>query len=336
MTMRPVLASLLLCHAAPAAAETLTINSSDPASANVNDLLRLSVERFDGEDGAAVAQQLEAELGSAQFGGRAYFRIVAPESGATTDGLLTGTTRASVDEVPVTEKRKRCVEQDPANNKKCLKEADVDIRCRRRTITVATTARLVAINDGTIRYTRPLNARDQLTYCPDRTASRSVDEYIETVRREHVRAVRNDLAPREYALDVRVEESAKGLEKPAQAAFKNAVRLTKSDQAGACAAWTALTRDAEPTAPLAFNLGLCSEMRGDITAATDWYGEAQRQELRGGRRRGWSCADRAKPTRARRLGRPQALDRHEVTKPEGIVPENDIAASRLVRRLRLR
>lgn len=155
MLVRPLIAVTLLCLAAPATAETLTINGSDPAGANVNDLLRIAVERFEGEDGAAMAQQLEAELGNARFGGRSYYRIVAPESGAPTDGLVTGTTRASVDEVPVTEKRKRCVERDTADKKKCLKEAEVDIRCRRRTITVTTTARLVAIGDGSIRYTRP-------------------------------------------------------------------------------------------------------------------------------------------------------------------------------------
>jgi hypothetical protein len=105
MTMRPVLAVALLCLAMPAAAETLTIRGSDPASANVNDLLRISVERFEGEDGAALAQHLEAELGNAQFEGRPFYRIIAPESGAPTDALVTGTTRASVDEVPVTEKR---------------------------------------------------------------------------------------------------------------------------------------------------------------------------------------------------------------------------------------
>ena len=280
MLLRSLCAAASLCLTAPAAAETLTIAGSDPATANVNDLLRLSVERFQGEDGAALAQQLEAELGNAQFDGRAYYRIVAPESGAPTDGLVTGTTRASVDEVAVTEKRDKCVEYDPADKKKCLKEIEVDIRCRRRTISVATTARLVAIDDGSVRYTRPLNARDQQTYCPDRSASRSVDDYIAGVQRDHVAAIRRDLAPREYELDVRVEESTKGLAKPAQAAFKNAVRQTKSDQRGACAAWTALTRDAEPTAALAFNLGLCAEMQGDFTAATDWYGEARRQGSR--------------------------------------------------------
>lgn len=276
LTVRPLFAATFLCLATPAAAETLTVNGADPASANVNDLIRIAVERFDGDDGTALAQQIEAALGNASFAGRPYYRIVAPESGAPIDGLLTGTTRSSVEEVPVTEKRKRCAEYDAADKKKCVKEVDVDIRCRRRTITVATTARLVAIGDGSIRYSRPLNARDQQTWCPDRAASRSVDDYVAATLGEQVQAIRADLAPASYSLAVRVDESRKGLAKPAQDAFKNAVRQTKTDAQGACAAWNAMTRDAEPTAALAFNLGLCAEVGGDFAAATDWYGQAQR------------------------------------------------------------
>lgn len=262
--------------ASPAAAETLTIAGSEPASAEVNDLLSLSVERFEGEDGAALAQQLEAALGSARFDGRPYYRIVAPESGARVDGLVTGTTRASVDEVPITEKRKRCAEYDPADKKKCVKEVQVDIRCRRRTVSVATTARLVAIGDGAIRYTRPLNARDQQTWCHDRSASRSVEDYLEAVWRDQVASIRRDLAPTDYSMDVRVDENRKGLPKPAQETFKDAIRLTKSDPDAACEAWAGLTRDAEPTAALAFNLGLCAEVRRDLDAAVDWYEQARR------------------------------------------------------------
>ena len=125
--LRALLAATALSLAIPAVAETLPIAGSDPASANVNDLLRIAVERFEGADGAAVAQHLEAALGEARFDGHSYFRIVAPESGAPVDGPLTGTTRASVDEVPVIEKRMKCTEYEPADTKKCVKEVEVDI-----------------------------------------------------------------------------------------------------------------------------------------------------------------------------------------------------------------
>jgi len=277
---RWILSAAFLSLAAPANAETLTINTGDPAAADVTDLLSISVERFEGEDGAAFAQALEAELAAATFHGSRFYRIVAPESGAPTDALVTGTVRASVDETPVIEKRRRCTEYDPADKKKCIKEIDVDIRCRRRAAAVATTVRLVAIADGSIRHTRPLNARDQVTVCPDRSAPPSVEDYFAATFRSQVRAIRDDLAPRSYSADVRVDENTKGLTKLAQAAFKAAVRLTKTDQNGACAAWTALARDAEPTAALAFNLGLCEEMEGDLDAAAGWYSEAQRQRAR--------------------------------------------------------
>lgn len=274
--LRPLLAATVLCLANPAMAETLPISGSDPAVANANDLLRIAVERFEGDGGATVAQKLEAALGDARFDGRSYFRIIAPESGAPIDGLITGTTRASVDEVPVTEKRKKCTEYDPADKNKCVKEVDVDIRCRRRTIAVATTARLVAIKDGSIRYTRPLNARDQQTWCPDRAASRTVDDYIEWAEGDQVQAFRRDLAPAGYTVDVRVDENRKGLAKPEAETFKEAIRLTKTNPAAACTAWAGLSRGAEPTAALAFNLGLCAEMDRNFDAAVDWYGQAQR------------------------------------------------------------
>lgn len=277
---RLVLAALLGGLTAPAHAETLPVPAADPAAADAHDLFRISVERFEGADGAAFAQALEAELSAVRFDGQPYFRVVAPESGAPVDALVTGTVRASVDEVPVTEKRKRCTEYDPADKKKCLKEIDVDIRCRRRTATMTTNVRLVAISDGSIRYTRPLSARDQQTLCPDRSAPRSIDDYFTGTQESQVRAVRADLAPRDYTIDVRVEESVKGLAKPAQAAFKAAVRLTKTDPFGACSAWEAMTRDAEPTAALAFNMGLCNEVEGDLDAAVDWHGDARRRGLR--------------------------------------------------------
>ena len=59
---RWLIGAALMAFATPASAETLKINTAEPAAANVVDLIRISVERFAGEDGAALAQALEAEL----------------------------------------------------------------------------------------------------------------------------------------------------------------------------------------------------------------------------------------------------------------------------------
>lgn len=269
-------AVLLWLGVAPVQAETLKVWGSDPAgSPNVNDLVSVAVERFEGADGAILSQALEAELISARFAGRPYFRVVAPESRVPVDALVTGSVRTNVEESGVTEKRKQCVEEDPADKKKCLKEVEVDIRCRRRVVTVATHVRLVALGDGSVRHTRPLNARDEIVYCPDRKAVRTVETFIENAVRGHVEAIRRDLAPSAYTLDVRVDENRKGLSKASDAAFRAAVRQTKSDEPGACDSWAAIARDVEPTAALAFNLGLCAEARRDFAVAVDWYGQAR-------------------------------------------------------------
>jgi hypothetical protein len=275
--LRWVLGAMLVCGAAPTAAETLTVVGSNPAgNGNINDLISIAVDRFQGEDGSALSQALESELTGVRFGGQPYFRVVAPESGVATDALVTGSVRTGVEETGTTEKRKRCIEQDPADKNKCLKEEEYDMRCRRRVATISTNVRLVAMGDGSVRYTRPLTARDEQTFCPDRKANRTVEAFIDTTLGEQVRAIRYDLAPTGFSDNVRVDENRKGLPKPAADAFKNAIRQTKSDQAGACDSWAAIARDAEPTAALAFNLGLCAEARRDFTAAIDWYGQAQR------------------------------------------------------------
>lgn len=274
---RWMLGAMLACGAMPAAAETLTVTGSYPAgNGNINDLISIAVDRFEGEDGGVLSQALEGELTGVRFGGQPYFRVVAPESGVPTDALVTGNVRVGVDETGTTEKRKRCVEQDPADKNKCLREEEYDLRCRRRIATVSTNVRLVAMGDGSVRYTRPLSARDEQTFCPDLKANRTVDAFVDQTLQSQVRTIRYDLAPSGFSDNVRVDENRKGLPKAAADAFKNAIRQTKSDQAGACDSWTAIARDAEPTAALAFNLGLCAEARRDFTAAIDWYGQAQR------------------------------------------------------------
>lgn len=274
---RMALAALLFGFAMPAAGETLTIAANDPPErANVNDLVRIAVDRFEGEDGAELAQGIEAALGTVRFGNRPYFRMIGLETGAAYDAIVTGSAKTAFSESNVTEKRKRCVEKDPANKDKCLKEDEVDIRCRRRIVTVSSTVRLAAVADGSVRYSRPLVTRDEQNICPDRQASRTIEDFVAEALRGQVDTIRRDVAPRAYTIDVRVDENRKELDKPVAEAFKAAVRQTKTDPAGACDAWAAMTRDIEPTAALAFNLGLCAEQRGDFVAAGDWYGQAQR------------------------------------------------------------
>lgn len=276
-------AGIAVLAAVPAAAETLPIAGSTPAArANVNDLFRIAVDRFEGEDGPELTQGVEAALGSARFAGRPYFRMIAIEAGAPFDAVVSGTVRTSVSENRVKEKRKRCVEEDPKDKKKCLKKVEVDIRCLRRVVTVSTTVRLAAMADGAIRYSRPLSSRDEQTLCPDRDGGATVDDFVAAALRDQVALIRRDLVPAEYQADVRVDESRKGMAKAMHEPFKAAIRQTKTDPAGACESWRAMARDAAPTGALAFNIGLCAEMEGDWRTAADWYGQAQRLGTRGG------------------------------------------------------
>lgn len=141
--------------------------------------------------------------------------------------MITGSVRTGIEETAITEKRTRCVKKDPADKNKCLKEEEYDLRCRRRVATVSPNVRLVAMGDGSISYSRPLSARDEQSYCPDRKAWRTVKDFVDATLQGQARAIRTDLVPSGYSLDVRVDENRKGLSTPAAEAFKNAIRQTK-------------------------------------------------------------------------------------------------------------
>lgn len=81
--LRWMLAATLACGAVPAAAETLTVTGSNPAgNRNVNDLISVDVDRFEGEDGSALSQSLEGELAAVRFIGQPYFKSSRPNRGS--------------------------------------------------------------------------------------------------------------------------------------------------------------------------------------------------------------------------------------------------------------
>ncbi|NWP29066.1 hypothetical protein GY984_25555, partial [Escherichia coli] len=57
-----------------------------------------------------------------------------------------------VDESNFKRLERRCVEKDSADQKKCIRHAEVEVRCRRRVVSVKADLRLVRNRDGRIVY----------------------------------------------------------------------------------------------------------------------------------------------------------------------------------------
>ena len=266
-----------------ARAETLQITGEFPAANREASFLRsVSVDRFGGADGPALAIAIERALTNSQFevlGGRA--------GRDTAEGSVSGAVSTGVDMQPFTRKEKKCVEK--AADGKCTKEEEVSIPCIRRIIDMNADIRVVRNTDGKILFSEGRPIRDETSWCERQSPNRTVETVVSGALRDIAESMRSALVPHVDTYQVRVRESTKGLTKEIAQRFKDLVKLTKRDPRGACAGWDALQAEAAGYPSLVFNLGICAEQRGDYEAAVKLYTDA----VRAGAGEGNEAANRA-------------------------------------------
>lgn len=266
-----------------AQAEVLEVTGEFPANNREASFLEsVSVDRFGGSDGAALQIAIERALGGSQFellGGRA--------GRETAEGSISGSINSGVDESSFTKKEKQCVSKDDKG--KCLKEEQVEVRCKRRIIDVKADIRIVRNTDGRILYSQPKPFREEVEWCRGGNPGRTTEDVIEGAIRDIAGSVRGDLVPHVDTYKIRVREGTKGLSKEAATRFKDLVKLTKRDAGGACRGWEAMQAEAAGHPSLVFNLGLCAEQRGEYEKAVALYQDA----IRAGANEGREGAERA-------------------------------------------
>lgn len=260
--------------AGTAQAETLTIDALYPArdrdAAQVGSLV---VERFGGRDGRELSFALEGELTEVNVYGQPYFRVVAERSSAPADAVLSGIATAQVQNQPVEENRKQCVERD--GNNKCTREEQVKIRCDRRIVSLNPSLRMARIDDGAILYQRQIYKSDQVVICPDRQPGRSLPDTVSLLAEQVADEVRADIAPVFRSDAIRVLEGRKGLDKDQSNRFKDALKATFRNPQAACDIWQALDSEVPGQSSVVFNLALCAEQRGELDQALTRYRQAQ-------------------------------------------------------------
>jgi hypothetical protein len=278
-----VLAALV---AGIAHAEILQITGELAAPNREASLLRsLSVDRIAGQDGPALARAIEQGLSGT------HFDLMGGYAGQNNaEGSLTGGVTTGVDEQPFRRKEKRCVEKDKANDKKCVREEEVELRCRRRIVSVKADLRIVRNRDDRIVYSASKPFTQESSWCEGKSdRPPPVEEVIADAVRSLGHAVRDDIAPTVSTYDIRVRESDKGMSKDQAKRFKDLVKLTKRDVRGACDGWEAMAGELPGNASLTFNRGLCAEQAGDYPRALQLYRAAQSA----GASEGGGGADRA-------------------------------------------
>ncbi|WP_066800044.1 tetratricopeptide repeat protein [Sphingomonas soli] len=266
-----------------AQAEVLRVTGEFPARFREASLLHsLSINRFDGQDGIALANAIERAMG------RTHFEMLGGRAGRQhADASLSGAVTTDVQETPFRKKEKRCTEKN--KDGKCIKEEEVEVRCRRRAVSIRADLRMVDNDSGRVVYSESKPFREELSWCEGQNASRSVEDTVTAGIQHIANDVRFDIAPSVQTYDIRVRESTKGLSKEAAKRFKDLVKLTKRDARGACAGWNQMQAEAQGHPSLTFNLGLCAEQRGDYDGALALY----RRASQSGAAEGGEGADRA-------------------------------------------
>lgn len=275
-----------LIGAAAARAETLPVEGIYAAETDAPSRAEtIAIAGFAGRGGERVAFAIDSALRAARIDRRPWFQVTfsAPAFGESyrydrdadpaarrdgVDAVMRGIAEVEWRDVDSgTKQVEQCAAKDDRG--RCTEKKKVDIPCRARNLTLRPEVRMVA-RGGDQLYARsdtlPLSRR----FCKDEGPP-SVDSMIEELAGQFAAAVRSDVAPMFRSEDIRLLESRSGMPKTDHAAFREALRLTKSDVAAACEAFAAL----EPTNPrsvtVLFNVGLCHESRDDLEAAAQTY-----------------------------------------------------------------
>lgn len=252
-----------------ARAETLRISGVYPAASDGAAALNtLSVEKFSGTDGPALSFRVADALREAQIDGEPYFTVLVEQLAGEADAVLTGHAEPRFSEQEYRGEREVCWTEDDRG--RCTERREVELDCIRVTMTLRPEMRLVGYN-GNVLWSSSIERSHQESFCPVLDSPPSADEPIARMVGEIADEIRYELAPSYRAQDIRIMERRRGLEGDARSEFRDAIRLTKTDEAAACAEFERL-HAANPNHPsLSFNVGLCAEQRYDVDAAEAAY-----------------------------------------------------------------
>lgn len=266
--MAVVIASIV---ALPATAETLRVEGVFPAQAREASFLpTIAVGDFGGPEGGELADAIERRLAELGADGLPHVRLIPPS--LRPDGLLTGQTHVDVDDSDYTESRERCVEKKDG---KCVRKEKYHVACVRRTIELRADIQATRRTGGGLPYAVSKTRDDRHDWCEDSGFANSVDATVGSMIESVAADVRLDLAPHAENYTIRVQERRDGLPPDAAARFRQAVRLTKTDAAAACAAFAEVDRMVPDHGSTTFNLALCAEAAGRYAEAGDRYTRAR-------------------------------------------------------------
>lgn len=246
---------------ASAQAETLTVGGHLPATTDVGlDVETIAVDDLSGGMGARLSYELKNALERTRVEDQNWFEIV-PLGAEPVDAIIQGSAGIQSSVLQLEPKREReCVEKD--KDKKCVRYRTNVYECTRTEVSFFPDIEIVG-REGEILYTARNELNRNEDVCADTGSPPSVSAMSDALVSNFAWRVRNALAPRFLSREYRVLERRKGLEKADRKAFKEALRLTKTDENAACEAFQALEAANPQHVSVLFNVAMCQERDGN-------------------------------------------------------------------------
>lgn len=280
-------AAAVLVGAGAAHAETLPVEGIYAAATDAPSRARsIALADFPGRAGERLAFAIDSALRGAIIEGRPYYALTftAPAFGDsyTYDGAADSRSgsRAGADAVmrgmaqvnwrDVDAGTKQGEECEKYSGSICIAKKKVNYVCSAREVSYRPEVRLVS-REGDMLYAKADTLTTSRRYCEDDKTPPSVDAMVEELAGRFALAVRRDIAPQYLREDIRLLESRDGIAKSDHAAFREGLRLTKSDIRAACDAFAALEAGNPQDITILFNIGLCHESAGELDAAAERY-----------------------------------------------------------------
>jgi len=213
-------------------------------------------------------------------------------------GLITGRINITSNEKPYSENRKYCVERKKSDtlNKSdklssllvdvastaldldCIKWEMKTIECFERSALIQFTPKLIDIETGKIIYSRNFSDLATSKGCVDKKIPETIDELVSKIKLKAKEEFRKDIAPYYVTMELNLMDSKDGITaKEAEKKFEQGLDFAKHQRLDrACEFWGE-ARILSPNSPsILYNLGICSEVTGDIEKALDLYKKADK------------------------------------------------------------
>ncbi|TRD10423.1 hypothetical protein FGU71_00070 [Erythrobacter insulae] len=257
-------------------AETLKIEGHLPAASDAGvEHQIIAIDDLNGAQGAKLGFELKTALERIRVDGDLWFDVAAfgsPGVEAVIQG--SGDLQSSVTDVDPKQVR-TCETKDAEEN--CIKYKTTAYDCSRYEMSFFPDIELVA-RSGEVLYSARDTLKSSTLYCTDEAERPSHGAMANVLIQQFSDRVRDELAPRYLRADYRVLERRKGLSEPDRDAFKQALRLTKSNEDAACDAFRALDEKYPRQASVVFNVALCFERAGEYGMARETYQRALNAE----------------------------------------------------------